>query len=275
MELYTATSYQLSKQLTEQYSTSFSSSSRLFAAPIRRHIYAVYGLVRIADEIVDTYRGDDAREQLDGLQADTYHALSTGYSVNPVVHAFATTARLFSIDKDLIDPFFESMRIDLSPHTYDEALYVQYIYGSAEVIGLMCLKVFTAGNAAQYDDLQEGARALGAAYQKVNFLRDCASDYKELGRLYFPEVQYETLSEEDKQAIVEDVRSDLRLAQRTITRLPSNSRKAVSLSYLYYKKVLDLLDKSSVARIKTTRIRVGSLQKLVLFIRVRSGVYSI
>lgn len=166
MELYEQTSYELSKTLTLRYSTSFSQSSKLFPPAMQKHIFAIYGLVRIADEIVDTYPGNNRARLLTSLEKETFSAIENTYSTNPIVHAFALTAHKFGISKELIEPFFESMRMDLRPLTYTEAAYSQYIHGSAEVIGLMCLRVFTNGHEQRYKKLVAEASALGAAYQK-------------------------------------------------------------------------------------------------------------
>jgi phytoene/squalene synthetase len=266
MELYTSTSFKMSKLLTQQYSTSFSLSSRLFGKDIQSHIYAIYGMVRIADEIVDTYRAKDAPRLLDAFEAEVYYSLETGYSTNPVVHAFVTTARLYAIPVDLIQPFFASMRVDLDRSTYDQVGYDAYIYGSAEVVGLMCLKVF-CGDEAQYELLEPGARALGAAYQKVNFLRDIAADYNELGRLYFPgAVRFETFSEADKQAIIADIQNDFAKADEAIALLPSNSQSAVALSKRYYTALLERIQRTPVEGLKTQRVRVPSSQKIRLLV---------
>lgn len=266
MELYKDVSYQLSKRLTLQYSTSFGKSSTLFSKAIQPHIYAIYGLVRIADEVVDTYPGDNKAKVLDDLEVETYQAIALGYSTNPIVHAFALTAQQYGITKELIAPFFKSMRMDLTPQTYTRSTYDAYIYGSAEVIALMCLRVFTRGSAAQYEQLAPGAKALGAAYQKVNFLRDIASDYRERGRVYFPGVQFETFSEADKQTIIEAIKADFATAEPAVNALPISARSAVRLSFLYYQELLKKLERTPTATIKTTRIRIPNSQKLALLV---------
>ncbi len=272
MELYNDVGYELSERLTLRYSTSFGMSSRLFAATIRRDIYAIYGLVRVADEIVDTYRGDDKGMLLDDLENETYQALARGYSTNPIVQAFILTANRYGIAKDLIEPFFASMRMDVTPANYDASQYETYIYGSAEVVGLMCLKVFVNGNGALYDTQAPAARALGAAYQKVNFLRDFAVDVQELGRTYFPGVTYDTFDETTKATIIADIQRDFAVAERGIADLPMSARKAVRLSYRYYRALLTLLEITPVAEIKQRRIRIAGWRKLLLFIAVKVGV---
>lgn len=267
MEHYTFVSYATAKHITKYYSTSFSLSSRLFDKPLRDHIYAIYGLVRIADEIVDTYRGEAASDELDSLETATIAALKTGYSANPIVHAFAHTARKYDIDDSYTKPFFESMRRDLSKVAFTQEEYDRYIYGSAEVVGLMCLKVFTDGNDKEYRELEPGAKALGAAYQKVNFLRDISNDVSRLGRAYFPNTADGTLSEEQKAYIIADITKDFAVADTYINKLPTSARRAVKTSYLFYAKLLKKLARTPAAVLMERRIRVGNAEKLCLFMR--------
>lgn len=267
MELYKRVSYELAERLTRRYSTSFSMSSRLFSSRIRSHIYAVYGMVRLADEIVDTYRGEDVMAQLDDFETLVYRACKRGYSTNPIVHAFALTAQKYGIEPELITPFFASMRMDMTATSYDEAAYRRYIYGSAEVVGLMCLKVFVEGDANQYEQLRDGASHLGAAYQKVNFLRDMKADYELLGRVYFPGVDYSSFSETSKRAIEADIATDFAIAKACVQKLPLTARRAVRTSVLYYEALFRRLQKASAADIKSRRIRVPNGVKLVLFVR--------
>jgi phytoene synthase len=268
MDLYTETSFQLAKQLTVNYSTSFSKSSQLFNSSIRHHIFAIYGLVRVADEIVDTYKGTDATAILDELESHTMNALVSGFSPNPLVHAFVTTARQYGIDTSLIAPFFKSMRMDLTPQTYIQSLYETYIHGSAEVIGLMCLKVF-CDHDSKYKTLETGAKALGAAYQKVNFLRDMKADFDERGRVYFPNVEYETFDDIQKDRIIADIKSDFEVARLAVAELPANSRQAVSLSFALYSELLAKLEKTSADKIKKGRVSVSSTKKLQLLMKSR------
>jgi phytoene/squalene synthetase len=191
----------------------------------------------------------------------------SGYSTNPVVHAFALTAKKYDITESLTTPFFESMRVDVAKTTYDQADYEQYIYGSAEVIGLMCLKVFCEGDDGAYKQLKEGARALGAAYQKINFLRDVAADYKELGRLYFPgSVRYESFSEADKQSIIDDCKADLEKAGQSVMQLPKNAQDAVRLSWRYYTALLQKLENTPAEVLKRERVRISDGKKLRMLI---------
>ncbi len=270
MDAYTDVSYQLSEQLTKRYSTSFSLSSSLFDRELRKHIYAIYGMVRIADEIVDTYRGNHAAAELEAFEKLTYDAVDKRFSTNPLLHAFAQTAATFDIDKSLISPFFDSMRMDLTYTSFTESEYNSYIYGSAEVIGLMCLKVFVHGDKKKYDQLTNGARALGSAYQKVNFLRDFRADHENLGRCYFPGLTYEAFDETAKQKIIEDIRADFREAEKTIPLLPKNARLAVQTSYRYYTRLLDLLDAAPVEKIKSDRLRLPNSRKLLTLVKARA-----
>ncbi len=271
MDLYTATSYELAERLTKRYSTSFSLSSLLFDKAIRPDIYAIYGLVRIADEIVDAYDGADRSEQLDVLLDETMAAIERGYSVNPIVHAFSVTARTYAIDADLIEPFFESMAMDLHPKTYTNKLYETYIYGSAEVVGLMCLRVFVAGDSAQYERLTASARALGSAYQKVNFLRDMKADFEQLGRVYFPGIDYERFDDAQKAAIIADIEAEYRAALDGMKDLPANSRRAVMASYYYYSALLAQLKVVSADEVKQRRVRVATVHKLYLLVKAWMG----
>lgn len=271
MELYEKVSYELSKRLTERYSTSFNMSSRLFDRTIRDDIYAIYGLVRIVDEIVDTYRGADAKSLLENLETTTYAAIERGYDTNPIVHSYALTAKKYGIDSELIRPFFASMAMDLMPAQYTDELYESYIYGSAEVVGLMCLRVFCAGDGARYDELKPGAQALGSAYQKVNFLRDIAADYEELGRLYFPGVAYDKFDDEQKRRIVADIEHDFEKARAYADKLPANSRRAVKLSMSYYGELLTRIKLTPAEVLKTRRLRISNARKIMLLIGVQIG----
>ncbi len=274
MDLYTATSYRLAEELTKAYSTSFSMSSKLFDDATSRHIYAVYGLVRIADEIVDTYMGDDTLENLDSLENHVFEQLQLEkpFSTNPIVHAFVTTAQQFEINQALIKPFFDSMRTDITKHTFTEKEYNEYIYGSAEVIGLMCLRIFTDGNDKEYKSLKSGAEALGSAYQKVNFLRDIKADFEERGRVYFPDLDYTSFNEDRKRAIEADIEKDFNVARAALPLLPLSARKAVKTSYEYYWQLFIILKKASVEEIKTKRLRVPTAIKLALYAKSKAAL---
>lgn len=266
MELYNLTSYEVSRLITQRYSTSFSGSIKLFSQEIQPHIYAIYGLTRIADEIVDTYRGKDAKSLLEDLESEVYAAIKRGYSANPVVAAFAVTAREFKIGRILLRPFFASMAMDLEPTTYTDRHYKEYIHGSAEVVGLMCLRVFIGGEDKEYTRLKDSASALGAAYQKINFLRDFAADYRELGRVYFPGVSFEDFNDSVKNDIVCDIEKDLKMADEGLRQLPASSQRAVSLSILYYGRLLKKLKNTTAEEIKRRRVRLSSVAKLGLML---------
>ena len=265
MDIYNKTAYQTAAKLTKNYSTSFSASCKLFDKSIRDDIYAIYGLVRLADEIVDSYRQSAAPQILNDLEDETYLAIKRGYSSNLIVHAFALTAKKYSIDSDLIQPFFDSMRLDIEG--YKPELYEKYIYGSAQVVGLMCLKVFVAGDEKAYKKLKPGAMALGSAYQKLNFLRDMKADYEDLDRIYFPEVSFDSFDDVQKRIIEKDLARDFSLAHKYIGRLPKTARAAVKLSYTYYLELFNTIKLASVADLKNERLRVSDVKKTRLFLR--------
>jgi len=268
MDLYNDVSYDISKLVTNGYSTSFGSATKLFPVSIRKHIYAIYGLVRIADEVVDTYRGKDVDKVLLDLETEVYTALRRGYSTNPVIQSFVLTATVYGIDRSLIHPFFVSMAMDLHPAVYTQESYQKYIYGSAEVVGLMCLRVFCEGDDKLYSKLEKGAKALGAAYQKVNFLRDMAADYTELGRLYFPGVVFESFDDAAKEKIIRNIEKDFIVAERSIHLLPDNSNNAVFMSFVYYQALLSKLRKTPAVTIKQKRIRINDAAKTALMTKV-------
>jgi len=269
VDLYTTTAYKVSQQITTKYSTSFSSSAKLFPLSLRKHIYAIYGLVRIADEVVDTYGGSDTRILLEDLEQEVYAAITRGYSTNPIVHSFALTAHEFGITKKLIQPFFASMTLDIKQKNFTQKQYVQYIYGSAEVVGLMCLRVFVNGDENTYKQLQDGAQSLGSAYQKVNFLRDMRHDFMELGRVYFPSIDYETFDDAARDKIVADIEDDFNKAKTTAKKLPATSRPAVELSISYYELLLKKIKETSATALKTKRVRVANRTKAVLFLQAK------
>jgi 15-cis-phytoene synthase len=262
-----------SKIITETFSTSFGSATALFPKTIRQDIYNIYGLVRIADEIVDSYQGNEVEAMLYDLEVETNKALRRKFSSNLVVHAFVSTANKYGITANLTEPFFASMRMDITPQTYDEAAYKTYIYGSAEVVGLMCLRVFCAGDEAKYKQLEQGASALGAAFQKVNFLRDIKDDYETRGRYYFPGGSYKTFDEATKQTILSDIRTDFELAKGAIVLLPSNARRAVITATMYYEALYKKLQNTPATTLQQQRIRVNDLQKVVILLRAKVGLY--
>ena len=227
-------------------------------------MYAVYGFVRYADEIVDTFHGFDKKRLLADFRTDTYRAIDEGISLNPVLHSFQLVVNRYGIDRDLIEAFLHSMEMDLTETKYAQDGYEEYIYGSAEVVGLMCLRIFCEGDSALYDRLRDDARKLGAAFQKVNFLRDLKADYDERGRTYFPGVNFNAFTERDKKTIEADIQQDFDDALRGIRQLPRSARLGVYLAYRYYLRLFDKIKALPPSRIREARIRVPDFQKLLL-----------
>jgi phytoene/squalene synthetase len=261
------------------YSTSFGVASRLLAQPVRTHVRNIYALVRIADEVVDdpdvavgplAVGTAERAELLDRLEEDTARALRQGRSSNLVVHAFAGTARSCGIGMDLVEPFFASMRTDLHVTEHDADSLERYVYGSAEVVGLMCLRAFLAApdaGSATYDELAPGARRLGAAFQKVNFLRDLAEDHDELGRTYFPGLRPEDLTDRDRDRILDDIEADLDTAARVVPLLPASSRRAVAAAHALFAELADRLRATPAAQIRRERVSVPSAVKVRVLAR--------
>ena len=220
MQLFHDVSQDCSRNTTEKYSTSFSSAIKLLHAELRQPIFNIYGFVRFADEIVDTFHGHDKQLLLDEFKTETYKAIERGISLNPILHSFQITVKQYNIDADLIDAFLYSMELDLDKRKYDRTGYEEYIYGSAEVVGLMCLYVFCSGNKEQYEQLKPGAKSLGAAFQKVNFLRDLKADFEGLDRVYFPGCDFRNFTEADKLLIEADIQKDFDNAYQAILQLP-------------------------------------------------------
>lgn len=272
MNEYDVAAARSSKIVTNTFSTSFSSASSMLAESVRQDVYNIYGLVRIADEIVDTYQGNDARKLLDALEAEVYAAIKRQFSANVIVHAFAKTAQAYGIKEDLIEPFFHSMRLDTADHVYDQKLYDEYIYGSAEVVGLMCLRVFVQGDDVRYKELEVGARALGAAFQKVNFLRDIKDDYETRARYYFPLTNYKTFDDETKRSIEADIAADFTKAKSYIRALPKNSRQATSVAYAYYQYLLKEITSKRASDLMAGRVRVSDRKKLALLAKAKVGL---
>ncbi len=264
MSLFNQTALECSKLVTERYSTSFTLGIKTLDKKYHLPIYAIYGFVRYADEIVDTFHDYDKQDLLNRFRADTYLAIEEGISLNPILHSFQMVVRQYSIERDLIDAFLRSMEMDLHQHDYDAAGYSDYIYGSAEVVGLMCLRVFCEGNYSEFDRLREPARKLGSAFQKVNFLRDIKSDYQERGRTYFPGVDFTDFSRDAKQLIEDDIQRDFDDAYQGILGLPKGARMGVHLAYIYYLKLFCKIKDMPASRIQEARIRVPDPQKLVL-----------
>jgi phytoene synthase len=266
MELFNQTSFKCSKVITQQYSTSFTLGIKTLDKKFHYPIYGIYGFVRFADEIVDTFHDYNKAALLEQFKADTYEAIRKGISLNPVLHAFQAVVHQYSIDLKYVDAFLKSMEMDLHDQKYCRELYDEYIYGSAEVVGLMCLCVFCEGDAALFQKLQEGARSLGAAFQKVNFLRDMKSDYQDRGRIYFPKVDFATFDNDCKTAIEQDILNDFKAAYRAILQLPKGARMGVYLAYVYYLKLFKKIQLLPAARILSERVRVPDKTKLVLLI---------
>ncbi len=258
-------SFECSKNVTKAYSTSFSSAVKMLAPKIRQDIYNIYGFVRLADEIVDTFH-DYNKEQLFSLfEDDLQAALDNKISLNPVLNAFQNTVYKYNISKDLIDAFMKSMKLDLTKKTYTTTQeYQDYIYGSADVVGLMCLTVFVNGNKEQYDNLKTSAMRLGSAFQKVNFLRDLKADFEELNRTYFPNTDLNQLDEASKVQIIEEIEADFEAGFEGIQKLPIEAKFGVYTAYVYYKKLLSKLKKTPSIEIKNTRIRVPDYEKVGL-----------
>ena len=266
MNLFDLTTFQCSKLITQHYSTSFSLGIRTLHQRFHNPVYAIYGFVRYADEIVDTFHEHDQQQLLAEFKQETYRAIEQKISLNPVLHSFQKTVNEYAIDHDLIEAFLRSMEMDLHQQVYDPKGYEAYIYGSAEVVGLMCLRVFCEGDEALYQQLRPPARRLGAAFQKVNFLRDIKSDYQERGRVYFPGVDFNRFSQVAKDTIEADIQADFDAAYQGILRLPTAARLGVYLAYVYYLRLFKKIKKCSAARIAHERIRIPDNQKFMLLL---------
>lgn len=262
-KLFDSVSQDCSRLVTQKYSTSFSLGTKLLGPSIRPHIYSIYGFVRFADEIVDTFHNFPKKDLLDKFENDLHEALVQKISLNPILNAFQQTVHQFGIDTELINAFMKSMRQDLSKQFYQsEEEYHAYIYGSADVVGLMCLKVFTNGDKKSYQELKSSAMSLGSAFQKVNFLRDLNADFENLERTYFPNIDLDAFQELDKMAIIADIESDFEKALVGIFKLPNEARLGVYTAYKYYHKLLYKLKRTPSLQIKNTRIRVPNYQKM-------------
>ena len=264
IELYHKISVDASKNITQLYSTSFSMGIKLLDKNIHDAIFSIYGFVRVADEIVDTFHDYPKSEMLQEFKEETYKALDRKISVNPILHAFQMVVNKYSINRNLIDKFLLSMEQDLNDIQYSSAGYKEYIVGSAEVVGLMCLKVFVNGDNNLYSKLEESARKLGAAFQKINFLRDVKADYQDLGRTYFPGVDLEQFTPDEKLKIEEDIQNDFECAIEGIIKLPSSSRLGVYVAYRYYFSLFKKIKKVSSDRLMEERIRVPNTKKLLI-----------
>jgi phytoene/squalene synthetase len=262
--IYSEVCFQCNKLITNAYSTSFSLGIKMFAPELRPPIYAIYGFVRFADEIVDTFHNHDKKSLLDDFKKDTFKAIENKLSLNPVLQSFQEVVNKYNIDHELIHAFLYSMEMDLYKNIYDKTELDKYIYGSAEVVGLMCLKVFLNGNEEKYNELKNYARALGAAFQKINFLRDIKSDYVDRGRVYFPDIDFNNFSELEKQRIEEDIQKDFELAYKGIVRLPKSSRLGVYCAYKYYLNLFYKIRSHPATDVTSKRFRVSDKRKLYL-----------
>lgn len=266
VELYDQTTLECSRLITQRYSTSFTLGIKTLDKKFHLPIYAIYGFVRYADEIVDTFHDHDKAALLERFKKDTYEAIEAKLSLNPVLHAFQLMVNRYKIDLDLIEAFLHSMAMDLDFKTYNDNRYDEYIYGSAEVVGLMCLRVFCEGDSALYDSLKAPACKLGAAFQKVNFLRDIKSDFEERGRVYFPGVDYCQFDKTAKQAIEEDIQKDFDDSLIGIESLPDGAKLGVKVAYLYYQKLFDKIKGLPAETITQQRIRIPNSKKLSLLV---------
>ena len=259
-------SYKASKLVTTQYSTSFSFSTRLLSRSIRPAIYSIYGLVRLADEIVDSFHNYDKKMLLKKLKADYQNAIEDGISLNPILNSFQQVYKKYNFTPELVESFFQSMEMDLEPEIYDEKLYNKYIYGSAEVVGLMCLKVFTKGNEKQYQNLKPSAMKLGSAFQKVNFLRDIEYDNSHLGRTYFPNIDLNKITTRQKNDIIADIETDFNDALVGLKKLDKDSYFGVYIAFKYYKELLNKIKKVNMVKLRKERIRVSNFRKISLIL---------
>ncbi len=262
--LFDSTCAECSRLITQRYSTSFSSGIRAFHPKFRPPIYAIYGFVRFADEIVDTFHNYPKQELLERFKNDTNQAIADGISLNPVLHSFQQVVRKYNIEQELIDAFLYSMEMDLYQNAYDADGYDKYIYGSAEVVGLMCLRVFCEGDDAYYQRLKEPARRLGAAFQKINFLRDIKSDFDDRGRVYFPGVDFSNFDNEQKKIIEADIEADFKAGLSGIKQLPEGARFGVYLAYKYYTQLFAKIRRAPAQHVADTRIRVSDKRKMYL-----------
>lgn len=264
MDLFHELSQQCSKATTEKYSTSFNSAIKLLHNDLRNPIFNIYGFVRFADEIVDTFHQHDKATLLAEFKTETYNAIERRISLNPILHSFQLTVNRYQIAPDLIEAFFHSMEMDLTKATYSCEGYKEYIYGSAEVVGLMCLYIFCEGKKEMYNNLKPYAQSLGAAFQKVNFLRDVKSDYQQLSRTYFPEVDFDNFTPSMKKQIENDIAADFTNAYEGIVQLPSKARFGVYVAYKYYLSLFKKIKKSNAESILDQRIRIPNYGKALI-----------
>lgn len=266
--LFDEVSFECSKRITRAYSTSFSWAVNMLSPAIQKDIHSIYGFVRFADEIVDTFHEHDKTYLLDQFEWDFYSAMEHGISLNPILNAFQKTIKTYNIDLGLVDAFMKSMRMDLTKKDYKtQEEYQEYIYGSADVVGLMCLKVFVGGDQEMYEQLKPSAMRLGSAFQKVNFLRDLKADADILERSYFPDLDLKNLTPENKQVIIQEIEEDFKAAYQGIIQLPASAKYGVYTAFVYYKQLLNKLKKTPSNKIMETRIRVSNPSKIGLMVR--------
>jgi phytoene/squalene synthetase len=266
-KLFDELSYDVSKSTTKKYSTSFSLGILALKPAIRPAIYAIYGYVRLADEIVDSFHNYNKEVLLDRFKKDTDLALEEGISLNPILQSFQDAVHTYKIDKKLIYQFLKSMQMDLKQVDYNSELYDEYVYGSAEVVGLMCLQVFTEGDKAKYEELKPYAQKLGSAFQKLNFLRDLKEDYENLGRTYFPEIEMKVFSNEVKAEIERGIELEFKEALIGIKLLPISSKFGVYLAYRYYLSLFNKIKKQNAQSILDQRIRIPNSLKFVVMLK--------
>ena len=267
-KLFDQVSESCSRIVTESYSTSFTLATKMLDSSIRQDIYNIYGFVRFADEIVDSFHNYNKKELLDLFEKDLKKSIEDKISLNPILNSFQKTIHSYQIDYELVDSFLNSMKLDLDKKKYlTKKEFDQYVYGSADVVGLMCLKVFVKGNKNQYNDLKPYAMSLGSAFQKVNFLRDLKADHDGLNRSYFPNLNIDEFDEPSKKIILDEIDKDFRHALKGIFKLPSSARFGVYTAYKYYLKLLNKLRKTHPLKIKSSRIRVPNYQKVNVLAR--------
>ncbi|CAM4286770.1 phytoene/squalene synthase family protein [Flavobacterium terrigena] len=266
--LFDTVSFACSVKVTKAYSTSFSSAVKMLAPSIRQDIYNIYGFVRFADEIVDSFHDYNKEVLFEKFEKELADAITDKISLNPILNSFQHTVHKYKINQELIDAFMQSMKLDLVKQEYKTTEeYNEYIYGSADVVGLMCLLVFVKGDEKKYNDLKDSAMKLGSAFQKVNFLRDLKADFEGLNRTYFPNTDLSKLTEASKKEIIDDIEADFKLAYEGILRLPIEAKFGVYTAYRYYKRLLNRLKATPSTEIKNTRIRVPNYQKAELLAR--------
>ena len=266
--IFDEVSYSCSENVTKTYSTSFSLATRLLSENIRKDIYNIYGFVRFADEIVDSFHDYNKTELFNDFSDDLEKALVNKIHLNPILNSFQYTFHKYNIDKDLVDSFMKSMRMDLTKKKYSTVKeYKEYIYGSADVVGLMCLKVFVQGDSKLYNKLKNNAMKLGSAFQKVNFLRDLKADKEDLNRTYFPNTKFEKLNESEKNEIINEIENDFKDGLEGIKQLPLDAKFGVFMAYRYYNQLLKKLKKTPATEIINRRIRVPNLKKIELLTR--------